>query len=65
MAFLEPCGNLPLMTDAFFAIETCEISDSFLLKDLNFTCDIDSEWAGARGYDFAIMMSDSQSGEST
>ena len=64
MIFNELCGNLPLMTDAFFAIETCNISDSFRLKKLNFTCNADSEWAGARGHDFAIMMSDNQSGES-
>ena len=63
MTLAEPCGNLPLMTNAFFAIETCKISDSFRLKDLNFKCNADSEWAGARGHAFAIMMSDSQSGE--
>ena len=63
MTFLEPSGDLLLMTNACFTIETCKIGDSFLLDDLNFTCDADSEWAGARGHDFAIMMSDSQSGE--
>ena len=61
MTFFEPCGNLLLMTNAFFAIEN---GDLFRLKDLKFTCDVDSEWAGARGHDFTIMMSGRQSGES-
>ena len=58
MTFLEPCGDLLLMTNAFFTIETRNLSDSFLLDD------VDSEWAGARGLDFTIMISDRQSGES-
>ena len=63
MTLAEPCGNLLLMTNACFTIETRKSGDPFLLDDLNFTCNADSEWAGARGHDFAIMMSDSQSGE--
>ena len=49
------------MTNAFFAIEN---GDLFRLKDLKFTCDVDSEWADACGHDFTIMMSGRQSGES-
>ena len=64
MTFAEPSGNLLLMADACFTIETCKIGDSFLLEDLDFTCDVDSKWAGARGHDFANMTSDNQSGES-
>ena len=58
MTLTERCGDLPLMNDACFTIETCKIGDPFRLKDLNI------EWAGARGHDFTIMMSDRQSGES-
>ena len=62
MTFSESCGNLPLMTNAFFAIESCKSGDSFRLEDLNFRCDVDNVWA--RGHDFAIMMGDGQSGKS-
>ena len=69
LAIGEAAGNFispseRLSSNAFFTIETRKISDSFRLEDLNFTCDVDSEWAGAHGHDFAVMMSDSRSGES-